>query len=103
MASSLDQSLDGLTTIWPVLIITDIISAKPRNRGIRKGRRVLRVNKAAVKAQAAKPQTRPARSAQRTVPAPDEAANLFEQGSKIIVSNLVPPYSSSAALVSLQV
>jgi hypothetical protein len=77
--STLDQSLD------------DIISTKPRNRGIRKGRRGLRTIKPAT--------TRPARPVQqpqaaRTHPASqgvqtNNANSVFDQGSKMIVSNLV--------------
>jgi hypothetical protein len=94
--SSLDQSLDGILTLSPIpLTILDIISAKPRNRGIRKGRRGLRVNKALANAATRQTTTKtPATTgkAATTAAAPAvDATSVFDQGSKIIVSNLVNP------------
>jgi hypothetical protein len=69
----------------------DIISSKPRNRGIRKGKRGLRVNRAAA-AQVTARQQQPTTSkaaAPGAAATIDPTASVFEQGSKIIVSNLV--------------
>jgi len=82
MSNALDQSLD------------DIISSKPRNRGIRKGRRggALRVNKAAAVAARRPAATSSAATAVVTATAgqvaQQNASAIFDQGSKIIVSNL---------------
>jgi len=90
MSNALDQSLD------------DIISSKPRNRGIRKGRRggALRVNKAAAAA-ARRPAGNGAGAAagqQLNQNAQQSATAIFDQGSKIIVSNLVRPRICSPSL-----
>jgi THO complex subunit 4 len=75
--TSLDQSLD------------DIISAKPRNRGIRKGRRGLRVNKALANAAPRQTTNKTSASNGKAAAAPAvDATSVFDQGSKIIVSNL---------------
>jgi hypothetical protein len=70
----------------------DIISAKPRNRGIRKGRRGLRVNKALANAAPRQTTTKTSASTGKAAAAPAvDATSVFDQGSKIIVSNLVAP------------
>ena len=77
----------------------DIISSKAGNRGIRKGRRGLRVNKAlanaATRAVSTASATASRKAATTAAPAVDPAS-VFDQGSKIIVSNLVQPSSKVA-------
>jgi len=103
MSNALDQSLDGCHPLASLRCrrtryadFADIISSKPRNRGIRKGRRggALRVNKVAAAA-ARRPAGNGAGAAagqQLNQNAQQSATAIFDQGSKIIVSNLVRPH-----------
>ena len=74
----------------PCLTGLDIISSKPRNRGIRKGRRGhLRVNRAAASRVASRQQPATNQAGIPAATVTPDPTSVFDQGSKIIVSNLV--------------
>jgi hypothetical protein len=91
--SALDQSLDGiLAPPRPTSadVRLEIMSAKPRGRGIRKRGRGMRGRRPVVAPrQPAAAATAPRAPALIAKPAAGDPSSLFEQGSKIILSNLV--------------
>ena len=93
--SALDQSLDGNSLQPPrplSLLFLEIMSSKPRSRGIRKRGRGLKTRRAAIAAKQTAAATTKAQAPAATVKpvvANVDPASLFDQGSKIIVSNLV--------------
>jgi len=92
--SALDQSLDGNNCQPPQVLdlFLDIMSSKPRGRGIHKRGRGLKTRRAAIAAKQTAAATTKAQAPAATVKpvvANVDPASLFDQGSKIIVSNLV--------------